>query len=158
VPSDFSLAASVCPKPVKFSIAAITSLPSLAFAAHTKSAKFSLPAIAANLPSLPAACSKTPKSSLNAVRSKHSVAALASWSPPCPCYETNVLVYAPQTLAIDLAAAASVTAAPVNTATIIVIVAIAITHASRLRTYAASAFVNRRRIAQSIRRHRSQTE
>ena len=139
--SDLSLTASRS-KPPEFSFAAIASSPSLATAARTKSASFSLSAISANLPSLAAACSKTPKSSLNAVRSKHSVAAFASWSPRCPCYETNISVHVPQTLALD---PASVTAAPANVTITTVVFAI---HASNSQTLAALVFVNHRRIAQ----------
>jgi hypothetical protein len=135
VPSDFSLAASVCSKPVEFTFAAIASSaiassPSLATAARTKSAN------------------------LNAVCSKHSVAALASWSS-CPCYETNVLVYVPQALVLDLAAAASVIAALANVAIANTVFSI---HVSNPQTLAASAFVNRHRIAQHACTHRSQAE
>ena len=125
--SDISLTASRSQLP-EFSIAATTSLPSLAAAA----------------------CSQTLKSSLNAVRSKHSVTALTSWSP-CTCYRSNILVHAPQILAIDLAAAASVIAAPANAALV--------THASSSRTLAAPAFVDcRRRIAQPACIYRSQSK
>ena len=148
--SDLSLTTSRS-KPPEFSFATIASLPSLATAARTKSASFSLSAISANLPSLAAAaCSQMPKSSLNAVCSKHSVTTLTSWSP-CTCYGSNVLVHMPQILAINLAAAASVIAAPANAALV--------THASSSRTLAAPAFVDHRRhIAQPTCIYRSQSK
>jgi hypothetical protein len=101
-----------------------------------------------------------PKSGLNAIRSKHSVTVLAPWSP-CPCYETNVSVHAPQTLALDLTAATSVTATLANavfaTVTATAIANVAHTFSSRTLA-AAAAFAKHLHIAQTIRRHRSQTE
>ena len=131
--SDISLTSS-CSKPPEFSIAATASLPSLTPTTCTKSASFSLSTISANLPSLAAAaCSQMPKSSLNAVCSKHSVTALAFWSL-CTCYGSNILVHMPQILAIDLATAASVIAAPAN--------ATLVTHISSSQTLTTPAFVD----------------
>jgi len=122
-----------------------------------------------------------------AARSKHSkfslvaATALNSKFPFHPSYELDTLVHASQIIDLSLTAARSeplklsfttIHADPAATANVVpaAIAAIAnaifttvasantAAHASALRTYATSAFANRRRIVRSNRNHRSQTD